>query len=420
MLRIRYPYLEAIEDGRVGELPGPTYAVGFVRAYADYLGLESGQIVSRFKEETKGLGTRTSLVFPSPLPEGKIPSGAVLLLAVIFAMAVYGGWIYLSGSDRPIASVVPQLPDRLAALIGQEPEPTAKAAPLQDTATDSSAPADVPAVVPDSGASAAPPETMEQAVPPAAAADAEMKVTVVTADPPAEPTPDAAAAASVVGPNTAAAASVVEPDSTASASAVENEPSPANTEAASPPTEGAAATGQAASVPAPSLEEKPNPASRQESELPPPPSLEPQISDAAPPRPAMETPTPTADASMEPGNGASDAAAATTTVAMVPQRTAQVFGQENENARIVIRAEADSWIEVRAPGGEILLTRVLRAGDVYRVPDQAGLTLITGNAGGLAIAVDGKPVPRLGPVGSVRRNVALDVESLRNGAGTFN
>src|SRR3546814_10325935 len=40
MLRIRYPYLEAIEGGRVGELPGPTYAVGFVRAYADYLGLE--------------------------------------------------------------------------------------------------------------------------------------------------------------------------------------------------------------------------------------------------------------------------------------------------------------------------------------------------------------------------------------------
>src|SRR3546814_1541914 len=110
----------------------------FVRAYADYLGLESGQIVSRFKEETKGLGTRTSLVFPSPLPEGKIPSGAILLLAVIFAMAVYGGWIYLSGDDRPIASVVPQLPDRLAALLGQEPErdSTAKAAPLPDTAAD--------------------------------------------------------------------------------------------------------------------------------------------------------------------------------------------------------------------------------------------------------------------------------------------
>ncbi|MBC8159418.1 MAG: helix-turn-helix domain-containing protein, partial [Alphaproteobacteria bacterium] len=31
VLRIRYPYLEAIEDGRYDDLPGPSYAVGFVR-----------------------------------------------------------------------------------------------------------------------------------------------------------------------------------------------------------------------------------------------------------------------------------------------------------------------------------------------------------------------------------------------------
>src|SRR3546814_425857 len=105
---------------------------------------------------------------------------------------------------------------------------------------------------------------------------------------------------------------------------------------------------------------------------------------------------------------------------MTPQRTAQVFGQENENARIVIRATADSWVEVRAPGGEILLTRVLRTGDVYRVPDRAGLTLLTGNAGGLDIAVDGAPVPPLGPPGSVRRNVALDPAGLRNATGHIN
>ena len=29
-------YIEAMEDGRFSDLPGPTYAVGFVRAYADY------------------------------------------------------------------------------------------------------------------------------------------------------------------------------------------------------------------------------------------------------------------------------------------------------------------------------------------------------------------------------------------------
>ena len=40
MLRIRYPYLEAIEEGRFEDLPGQAYAVGFVRAYADHFALD--------------------------------------------------------------------------------------------------------------------------------------------------------------------------------------------------------------------------------------------------------------------------------------------------------------------------------------------------------------------------------------------
>ena len=37
-LRIRYPYLEAIENSLFDELPGPTYALGFVKAYSEHLG----------------------------------------------------------------------------------------------------------------------------------------------------------------------------------------------------------------------------------------------------------------------------------------------------------------------------------------------------------------------------------------------
>ena len=36
VLRIRQTYHKAIEDGRFTELPGQTYAIGFVRAYAEY------------------------------------------------------------------------------------------------------------------------------------------------------------------------------------------------------------------------------------------------------------------------------------------------------------------------------------------------------------------------------------------------
>jgi cytoskeletal protein RodZ len=37
--RIRERYLIAIEDGRFESLPGPAYVSGFVRAYADHLGV---------------------------------------------------------------------------------------------------------------------------------------------------------------------------------------------------------------------------------------------------------------------------------------------------------------------------------------------------------------------------------------------
>jgi len=62
------------------------------------------------------------------------------------------------------------------------------------------------------------------------------------------------------------------------------------------------------------------------------------------------------------------------------------------------------------------LTRLLRAGDSYRVPDQPGLVLLTGNAGALEILVDGEVVPDLGEAGKVRRNVTLDPDLLRQGA----
>ncbi|HEY9549343.1 MAG TPA: DUF4115 domain-containing protein, partial [Kiloniellaceae bacterium] len=74
-------------------------------------------------------------------------------------------------------------------------------------------------------------------------------------------------------------------------------------------------------------------------------------------------------------------------------------------------------VQVRDREGNLLLTRVLRVGDSYQVPNQADLTLLTGNAGGLEISVDGNPLPALGPVGAVRRNIPLDPAALLGGAG---
>jgi cytoskeleton protein RodZ len=99
-------------------------------------------------------------------------------------------------------------------------------------------------------------------------------------------------------------------------------------------------------------------------------------------------------------------AAATDVAAEAAVAPASDYGEPG--GRITITAAADSWIEIRGPNNEVLFTRTLHAGEVYRVPDRAGLRLTTGNAGGLEIRVDGRLTPPLGGTGIVRRNVPLD------------
>ena len=81
---------------------------------------------------------------------------------------------------------------------------------------------------------------------------------------------------------------------------------------------------------------------------------------------------------------------------------------------VLSRALADCWIQVRAADQAIVFSRVLKAGETYHVP-RGGLILRTGNAGALALAVDGKPAPAIGGVGALLRNVALDPETLLAG-----
>ena len=85
-LRIRFAYLEAIEEGRFNDLPGAAYVSGFLRTYAEHLGLDPQMVLRRFKEESSGaLTAKPELYLPKPVPEGRIPGGALLLVAVLLA-----------------------------------------------------------------------------------------------------------------------------------------------------------------------------------------------------------------------------------------------------------------------------------------------------------------------------------------------
>ena len=59
--------------------------------------------------------------------------------------------------------------------------------------------------------------------------------------------------------------------------------------------------------------------------------------------------------------------------------------------RISIRALSDCWIQMRASDQSIVFSRVLKVGrDLQGARSRTGLSLRTGNAGALEIAVDGK------------------------------
>ncbi len=265
-LRIRMPFLEAIEQGRIDSLPGGAYALGFVRTYAKALGLEPDGVARRFRAEVAEVAPPPELAFPAPVPERGVPAGAVVMLGAVLAVGAYVGWYRVSG-EKPGAEPVRPVPERLAEMV-------------------------------------APPVVLPVVRPEVAA--------VVVAPPVVGvPTP-----LPVVPPSSAAAAGV-------------------------------------ANAVSPSL--------------------------------------------------------------AVPSAPSAVLGVLPEGTRIVLRARAESWVQVRDRQGQVLLNRVLRAGETWPVPPKLALLLTTGNAGGTELLVDGAATASLGGDGAVRRDLVLDADAIRDG-----
>ena len=112
-------YLAAIEQGRARGMPGPTYAVGFIRAYANYLGLDGERVLETYREETAEAQTRPDLTLPVPLEERGIPGGRVLLIGLVLALFGYGAWYYVSTGER-------ERPERVAAVPAELQQLTAR------------------------------------------------------------------------------------------------------------------------------------------------------------------------------------------------------------------------------------------------------------------------------------------------------
>ncbi len=401
-LRIRLVYLEAIESGRLADLPGSAYVSGFLRAYSDYLGLDGEEIVKRFRMAGVEISNQTQLHLPSPVEEGRLPTGPILLLAAIVAAAAYGGWYYFSTPDDHPVDRIASLPAELSRMVGGDSDAETSAAPASPAAASSREATETAAPATPEPAPAAPSAENGAAAPPSMASEAPGAETSASDTPPAATTPaeEAPPAPSAEMPERA-----TNPDTPASAG-TPSEPSA--------DTSGASVTAE----PAPTPAETPTTPVRAENNPPAPtePVAEPVQQAAVPENGGAATVAPEAPhATVETPDETPPPSPAAETAAATPAPPETRAPASSGARRIVVRATADSFVAVLTSDNQPLFSQLMRAGDSYEVPSGAGLVLETGNAGALEIRVDGRRIPSLGPVGEIRRNIPLDAEKLLSG-----
>ena len=132
ILKISKNYLEAIEESNIEALPGRTYVIGFVRSYADYLGLDPDNAVERLKAEIAGRdGGREPVVALSPPQERNLPKGGVIFAVLLVLVLIYSLYYLFVSAGRMTSQPVVPVPERLAqqAGISQPPSPDQSAVP---------------------------------------------------------------------------------------------------------------------------------------------------------------------------------------------------------------------------------------------------------------------------------------------------
>lgn len=109
-LRIKPAFLIALENSRYDELPADAYVIGFLRTYANFLGIDGKAAVDRYRYEMAGRRKKPVLSMPTPVSEGRAPSGIVMGAAAVALFLIYLIWYGFSSSGRSDVRIAPPLP----------------------------------------------------------------------------------------------------------------------------------------------------------------------------------------------------------------------------------------------------------------------------------------------------------------------
>jgi len=112
-LRIRAPYLRAIEEDDWRALPNAVYARAFLRSYAAYVRVDPEQVLRRAEAVLDSRPGPDTPLPPLPVRDRSIPGGALVGASVLLAIAAYAAWYYFSVERLRDERVVAAMPDRL-------------------------------------------------------------------------------------------------------------------------------------------------------------------------------------------------------------------------------------------------------------------------------------------------------------------
>lgn len=111
-LMIRRFYLDALENGVFHDLPERVYATGFVKNYANYLGLDSRALIEQFKRDAygsrHGLPYQVTLNMPEPVVHSVVPGRSAMVTAVVVLGVLIAGVVWMTQKSHTAIDTIPE------------------------------------------------------------------------------------------------------------------------------------------------------------------------------------------------------------------------------------------------------------------------------------------------------------------------
>lgn len=118
-LHIRAKYLYDLEEGNFNDMPGKVYIRGYIKNYAEYLRLDSKEVLEEYEKLFEKSANQKFFV-----PENSIykntPSHTTLWISFISLLLLYGYWYFGLYDRPPVMKVIVQTPEQPVAKMNAE------------------------------------------------------------------------------------------------------------------------------------------------------------------------------------------------------------------------------------------------------------------------------------------------------------